>query len=63
MVRAIIADLRSGKRNSVSVWMEKNQRATLVTYHAVRDSHGQYVGTMETVQDMEEARKHFSAEP
>ena len=63
MVRAIIADLRSGKRNSVSVWMEKNQRATLVTYHAVRDSHGQYVGTMETVQDMEEARKHFSAKP
>lgn len=63
MVRAIIADLRSGKRNSVSVWMDKNQRATLVTYHAVRDSHGQYVGTMETVQDMEEARKHFSAKP
>ncbi|MST85600.1 DUF438 domain-containing protein [Hallella mizrahii] len=60
MVRAIIADLRAGKRDSVSVWMEKNQRATLVTYHAVRDSQGQYVGTMETVQDMEEARKHFS---
>ncbi len=62
MVRAIIADLRAGKRDSVSVWMEKNQRATLVTYHAVRDSQGQYVGTMETVQDMEEARKHFSQE-
>ena len=60
MVRAIIADLRAGKRNSVSVWMEKNQRATLVTYHAVRDAQGQYVGTMETVQDMEEARKHFA---
>ena len=60
MVRAIIADLRAGKRDSVSVWMEKNQRATLVTYHAVRDPQGQYVGTMETVQDMEEARKHFS---
>ena len=60
MVRAIIADLRAGKRDSVSVWMEKNQRATLVTYHAVRDAQGQYVGTMETVQDMEEARKHFA---
>ena len=60
MVRAIIADLRAGKRDSVSVWMEKNQRATLVTYHAVRNPQGQYVGTMETVQDMEEAKKHFS---
>ncbi|MCH3981711.1 MAG: DUF438 domain-containing protein [Prevotella sp.] len=60
MVRAIIADLRAGKRDNVSVWMEKNQHATLVTYHAVRDSHGQYVGTMETVQDMEEAKKHFA---
>ena len=59
MVRAIIVDLRSGKRDSVSVWMEKNHRATLVTYHAVRDAQGRYVGTMETVQDMEEARKHF----
>ena len=59
MVRAIIGDLRSGKRDSVSVWMEKNHRATLVTYHAVRDAQGRYVGTMETVQDMEEARKHF----
>ena len=59
MVRAIIGDLRSGKRDTVSVWMEKNHRATLVTYHAVRDAQGRYVGTMETVQDMEEARKHF----
>lgn len=60
MVRAIIADLREGRRNSVSVWMEKERRIKLVTYHAVRDSHGCYVGIMETVQDMEEARKHFS---
>ena len=60
MVHAIIADLQAGKRDRVSVWMEKNQHVTLVTYHAVRDSQGKYVGTMETVQDMEEARKHFS---
>ena len=60
MVRAIIADLQAGKRDRVSVWMEKNQHVTLVTYYAVRDSQDKYVGTMETVQDMEEARKHFS---
>lgn len=60
MVRAIIQELREGKRDSVPVWMEKNGRATLVTYRAVRDAEGRYVGTMETVQDMEEARRHFS---
>ena len=59
MVRAIISDFRNGKRSQVPVWMEKNGRTMLVTYMAVRDSEGQYVGTMEIVQDMEFARKHF----
>ena len=39
--------------------MEKNGRTMLVTYMAVRDKQGQYVGTMEIVQDMEFARQHF----
>lgn len=60
MVRAIISDFRNGKRSQVPVWMEKNGRTMLVTYMAVRDSEGQYVGTMEIVQDMEFARKHFT---
>ena len=60
MVRAIINDLRKGKRECVPVWMEKDGRATLVNYHAVRDAEGNYMGTMETVQDMEEARRHFA---
>ncbi len=59
MVRAIISDFRSGKRDQVPVWMEKNGRTMLVTYMAVRDKQGQYVGTMEIVQDMEFARQHF----
>lgn len=59
MVRAIISDFREGKRDSVPVWMEKNGRTMLVKYIAVRDSKGNYVGTMEMVQDMEEIKKHF----
>jgi hypothetical protein len=59
MVRAIISDFRSGKRDQVPVWAEKNGRTMLITYMAVRDKQGQYVGTMEIVQDMEFARKHF----
>ena len=62
MVRQIIEDFRCGKRNSVPVWMEKNGRVMLVTYMAVRDRAGNYVGTAELVQDMEFAKNHFSAE-
>lgn len=60
MVRAIINELREGKRDCVPVWLEKDGRTMLVNYHAVRDTDGNYVGTMETVQNMEEARKHFA---
>ena len=59
MVEAIINDFRSGKRDEVPVWMEKNGRTVLVNYMAVRDRAGQYVGTLEVVQDMEFAKKHF----
>lgn len=60
MVRAIISDFRTGKRDQVPVWMEKNGHIMLVNYMAVRDRNGRYVGTMEIVQDMEFAKKHFT---
>lgn len=60
MVRSIINDFRSGKQDKVPIWMEKNGRTVLVTYMAVRNSDGAYVGTMELVQDMEFAKEHFS---
>ncbi|MBO5495342.1 MAG: DUF438 domain-containing protein [Eubacterium sp.] len=60
MVRQIISDFRSGERDFVPVWMEKNGRTMLVKYMAVRDSEGKYVGTVELVQDMEFAKEHFA---
>lgn len=60
MVRAIIADFRKGVRDSVPIWMNKNGRAMLVTYMAVRDRNQKYLGTVEIVQDMEFAKEHFS---
>jgi DUF438 domain-containing protein len=59
MVRAIIDDFRKNRRDEVPVWMEKNGRCTLVRYMAVRDTEGNYVGTLEFVQDMEFAKEHF----
>ena len=52
MVRAIIQDFREGKRDKVPVRLEKNGKPMLVTYMAVRDAAGKYIGTMETVQDI-----------
>ena len=59
MVRRILEDLRSGRRDKVPVWMDKDGKPMLVTYMAVRDSAGNYLGTMELVQNMEEIQKHF----
>lgn len=59
MVRAIIDDFRYGRKDRVPVWMEKGGRTMLVTYMAVRDKTGKYVGTAEFVQDMEFAKEHF----
>lgn len=59
MVRAIIDDFRSGKRDRVQIWMDKNGKTMLVTYYAVRSKKGEYLGTLELVQDMDFAKEHF----
>lgn len=59
MVRSIIDSFRSGKSDSVPVWMEKGSKQFLVTYLAVRDKKKTYLGTVEVVQDMQFAKEHF----
>ena len=58
-VRRIIGEFRNGTLDQVPVWMEKNGRTMLVTYMAVRNKAGNYLGTIELVQDMEFAKEHF----
>lgn len=57
MVRRIIDDFKNGRKDQVPIWMEKNGRTMQVTYMAVRDKLGNYLGTMELVQDMEFAKE------
>ena len=40
--------------------MDKQGRTMLVKYIEVRDKQGNYVGTLEAVQDMEFAKEHFA---
>lgn len=59
MVRQIIGDFKAGRKDCVRIWMEKDCRTFLVSYLAVRDGEGAYLGTVEIVQDMEDAKRHF----
>lgn len=59
MVRGIIDDFRAGRRDSVDVWMNKNDKPVLVRYMAVYSDDNEFQGTMEIVQNMEFAEKHF----
>lgn len=59
MVREIITGFKNGSRDEVAIWMKKNDKDMLVKYMAVRDKNKKYLGTMEIVQDMDFARKHF----
>ena len=62
MVREIISGFKNGSRDEVSIWVKKNNKDMLVKYRAVRDKNKKYLGTMEIVQDMDFARKHFEEE-
>ena len=59
MVRSIIEDFRNGNRDCVDVWNSRDGQPVLVKYMAVRDKEHNYVGTLECVQQMGFAEKHF----
>lgn len=59
MVRMIISEFKEGKRDKLERWAEKNGKLFFVTYFAIRDSKGTYLGTLETVQDMQFAKDYF----
>lgn len=59
MVREILNDFRAGRKDSVDVWMVKEEQPVLVRYMAVRDEEKNYVGTLECVQEMNFAKEHF----
>lgn len=52
LVDQTIEDLRSGRKDSVDVWLNKEGEPVLVRYLAVRNKEGKYIGTLECVQKM-----------
>ena len=62
MVRWLFEEFRSGNQDSFDMWHKRGDRDLWVRYLAVRDREGTYLGTLEFVQDMTAARKHFEDE-
>ncbi len=59
MVRRIIERFRAGEESTVEMWSEKAGEPVLIRYLALRDGAGTYLGTLECVQKMGFAKKHF----
>ncbi|MET3616788.1 DUF438 domain-containing protein [Peptoniphilus olsenii] len=59
LVKAIIDDLKNGRKDNVPVWLEKQGHTLYINYIAVKDDDKNYVGTLEVVQDMTFAKNHF----
>ncbi|UCC90273.1 MAG: DUF438 domain-containing protein [Dehalococcoidia bacterium] len=56
-VNQILADFKSGKRDSVEFWIDLNGRKIYIRYFAVWDEAGRYLGTLEATQDITEIKR------
>jgi len=52
MVEQILADFKAGTRDSSEFWIEMGGKKIHIRYFAVRGAQGQYLGCLETVQDI-----------
>lgn len=56
MVEEILSDLKSGKKDSESFWIELKGMLVHINYRAVRSKSGEYLGTLETSHDIKPYR-------
>jgi hypothetical protein len=56
MVERILADFKAGKDDPASFWIDFKGRKILIQYFPVRGRDGRYLGCLEGVQDITEAR-------
>lgn len=56
-VNEILDDFRAGKRDDTEFWINLKGRMIHIRYFAVRDKAGDYMGTLEVVQDITDIQK------
>jgi DUF438 domain-containing protein len=52
LVKRILSDFRAGKHDVIDSWIHHEGKYAHIRYFAVRDEQGEYVGTLEMVQDI-----------
>jgi len=57
VVEKILEDFRSGKKDHEDFWINMGPRYVLIRYYAVRNSEGEYLGTLEVTQDIKPIQK------
>lgn len=57
IVEKIVGEFKSGNRDSSEFWLQMKERLIHIRYFAVRDSEGNYKGTIEVSQDVTEIQK------
>ena len=58
----MLDDFRQKAKKEMTVWRRIAGKPVCVRYLAVYDVNGDYLGTLETVQDFAEAERHFCKE-
>jgi len=56
-VDQILADFKSGRRDSAEFWIDLKGMKVYIRYFAVRDARGKYLGTLEVGQDITGIKK------
>ncbi len=57
IVNKILQAFKSGERDKAEFWIDIAGRKILIQYFAVRDEHGNYMGTLEFTQDITDIKK------
>jgi len=57
IVNQILSDFKSNKRDSADFWLNIGEKTIYIRYFAVRDTQGQYLGTLEVTQDIAPIKK------
>ena len=57
LVNQVISDLKSGKRDKVEAWKDRNGRKIYYRYFPVRNKSGKFIGTLEVVEDITDIQK------
>ena len=52
VVEGIIADFKSGRKDSEEFWLDFKNKKIFISYYAVRDKENNYLGTLEVSQDI-----------